>query len=135
MGTTDAKTIADSLSAIKILKSDRGYGIKIPTENGFIQINAMLDLEAGYLQENVRPRYNFESGHAEYGDLVTDARYCYLHKRGKNLSYSFFKATKLIFQGKPIFEAKGQFMGQDDGSYLKWGVPEWVAWEDQVSVQ
>lgn len=29
------------------------YGIRISSDDGFIQINAMLDLEAEYLQENI----------------------------------------------------------------------------------
>ncbi len=95
----------------------------------------MLDLEAEYLVENIRPRYNFESGRAEYGNLVTDARYCYLHKNQNRLFYSFFKASKLIYNNKMIFEAKGQMIGQDDGSYQRWGVPKWIAWEDEVSLK
>ena len=63
---------------------------------------------------------------------MTDARYCYLHQRGKNLLYSFFKASKLELGGKTIFQAEGQEFGQDDGSYRRWGVSKWVAWEDEV---
>lgn len=131
----DARKIVSSLSNLNIYHTDNGYGIKIPEKGGFIQINAMLDLEAEYLTENVRPRYNFESGRSEYGELVTDARYCYLHKRKNKVLYSFFKASKLIFNGEPIFEAKGEMAGQDDGSYRKWGVPKWVAWEDEVTLK
>ena len=131
----DSETIVSSFSDMAVYHTERGYGIKIPTEDGYIQVNAMLDLEAEYLQENVRPRYNFESGKTEYGDLITDARYCYLHKKKNKVLYSFFKASKLIFDGKPIFEAKGEIAGQDDGSYRKWGIPKWVAWEDKVSLK
>ena len=131
----EPKTIISSLSKIEIYHSDMGYGLKIPTEEGYIQINAMLDLEAEYLAENLRPRYNFESGRADYGDLVTDARYCYLNKSQNRLFYSFFKASKLIFNEKPIFEAKGQMIGQDDGSYQRWGVSKWIAWEEEVSLK
>lgn len=132
---TDAKDIVSSLSNMEIYNTDRGYGVRIPEKDGYIQINAMLDLEAEYLKENLRPRYNFESGRAEYGDLVTDARYCYLHRRGKNLLYSFFKASKLDLSGETIFQAEGQVFGQDDGSYRRWGVSKWVAWEDEVEIK
>jgi hypothetical protein len=128
----DPKSIISTLSNLEIYHTDRGYGLKLPTEDGFIQLNAMLDLEAEYLQQNLRPRYNFDSGRAEYGNFVTDARYCYLHKQKNQLFYSFFKASKLIYNGKPIFEAKGQMIGQDDGSYQRWGVSKWIAWEDEV---
>ena len=132
--TIPAKTIVSSLSDLVTYHSGNGYGIRIPTDTGYIQVNAMLDLEAEYLLENVRPRYNFESGRASYGNLETDARYCYLHKIKDRLSYSFFSASKLIYDGKTIFEAQGQAGGQDDGSYQRWGVPKWIAWEDTAKI-
>jgi DUF971 family protein len=129
---TDPQSIVNELSKIQVYHNGNGYGINLPTDDGFMQINAMVDLEAEFLKKNIRPRYNFESGRAEYGDLITDARYCYLHKKEKRLFYSFFQASKLIFSGKTIFEAPSMIHGQDDGSYLRRGVPKWVAWEDMV---
>jgi len=131
----DPQNIVNDLSEIQIFNEENGYGLKIPSENGFQQINAMVDLEAEYLEKNIRPRYNFESGRAEYGDLTTDARYCYINKREKVLFYSFFKASKLIFEGQTIFEAPSQIHGQDDGSYMRRGVPKWVAWEDKIKLK
>ena len=131
----EAKSIVRTLANAEIFHQGNGYGVKLPTDDGFLQINAMLDLEAEYLQANVRPRYNFASGRAEYGDLTTDARYCYLRKRGGTLFFSFFKASKLIFQGETLFEAAGMEFGQDDGAYRRYGVPKWVAWEDSVKLK
>jgi hypothetical protein len=132
---TDPHTIISSLSELKIFHTKNGYGVQIPSDDGFIQINAMLDIEAEYLQENVRPRYNFESGRAEYGNLITDARYCYLNKKKNKLFYSFFKASKLIWDNKTIFQAKSEMIGQDDGTYQRPGVPKWIAWEDEVKLK
>ena len=102
--------------------------------DGFLQISAMIDLEAEYLKENIRPRYNFESGRAKYGDLITDARYCYLKKKGNEISYAFINASKLIFNDQIIFEAPGMLHGQDNGIYRKYGVPKWPVWEDKVKL-
>ncbi len=132
---TDPQTIILSLSELNIFHTKNGYGVQIPSEEGFVQINAMLDLEAEYLTENIRPRYNFESGRAEYGNLVTDARYCYLHQNKNKLFYSFFKASKLLWDNKPIFKAKSEMIGQDDGTYRKSGVSKWIAWEDKVDLK
>lgn len=132
---TDPQTIIASLSDLKIFHTKNGYGLQIPSGEGFIQINAMLDLESEYLKENVRPRYNFESGKSNYGNLTTDARYCYLHLKKNKLFYSFFNASKLLWDGKPIFEAKTEMVGQDDGSFQKPGVPKWIAWEEEVVVK
>ena len=132
---SDPQTIVAELSKIDIYHNGNGYGLKLPEKNGYLQFNAMLDLEAEYLKDNVRPRYNFESGRAEYGNLVTDARYCYLHQKGKELFYSFFNASKLILNGQVVFEAPGMIHGQDDGSYHRYGVPKWMAWEDKVALK
>ena len=131
----DPKTIVDKLSKMKIFQDGNGYGVQLPTKDGFLQINAMVELEAEYLKENIRPRYNFESGRAEYGDLITDARYTYLKKKGNELSYAFFMASKLIYNNQTIFEAPGMLHGQDNGVYRKRGVPKWAAWEDKVELK
>jgi hypothetical protein len=133
--SVDAKTIVASLAGIEVFHKGNGYGLKLPTESGYMQFNAMLDLEAEYLKENVRPRYNFESGRADYGELTTDARYCYLNKNDSELFYSFFQASKLVVNGQIIFEAQGMEFGQDDGSYSRYGVPKWVAWEDKIRLK
>lgn len=130
---TDAKTISSNLNDLQILQDKNGYGIRIPTEDGYIQINAMVEPEAEYLTANVRPRYNWESGCAVYGDLETDARYCYLHKMKDQVSFAFCSATKLILNQILIFNAKGEWIGQDDGRVAQWGVPKWVVWEDKIS--
>jgi hypothetical protein len=128
----DPKTIVAELSKMKIYYNGNGYGLKFPSQDGFVQFNAMVDLEAEYLKDNIRPRYNFESGRADYGDLITDARYCYIKKKNQKLSYSFFQASKIIFNERIIFEAERQVHGQDDGSYQRFGTPKWIAWEDSV---
>jgi len=128
----DPKKIVAELSKIKIYHNENGYGLKLATTDGFVQFNAMLDLEAEYLKENIRPRYNFESGRAEYGNLITDASYCYIKKKDKELFYSFFKASKIIYDEQTVFQAQRMVHEQDDGSYMRFGIPKWVAWEDKV---
>ncbi len=130
----EAKAIIASLNDLAVFHTQRGYGLKIPASDGFIQLNVMLDLEGEYLTENRRPRYNWDSGRANYGSLETDARYCYLHQTKKDLYYSFYSATKLLFNNQTIFQAEGQSFAQDDGSFQRWGVPKWVAWEDKVNL-
>ncbi|MCI0511613.1 hypothetical protein L0128_00180 [candidate division KSB1 bacterium] len=132
---TAPQTVLTALAQLKIFHARNGYGLALPTPDGLIQLSVMLDPEAEYLAENVSPRYNFESGKAQYGDLLTDARYCYLHLTGKKMSYAFFKASKLLWNQIPLFEAPGMLHGQNDGSYQRQGTPKWVAWEAQVDLK
>ncbi len=89
-----ANTIAVNLAKMEIYQVKNGYGLRIPDEDGFFQINAMMDLEAEYLPQNQRPRYNWESGRAQYGDLETDARYCYMHQKADSASYAFYSDSR-----------------------------------------
>ena len=126
---------SEIMPKIEIFSGDRGYGMKIMEKDGYTQINVMLDLEAEYLRENIRPRYNFESGRADYGSLVTDARYCYLRRRGERLYYAFFKASRLDYENRSLFQAKGLMHGQDNGVYRIPGISKWVAWEDEIQLK
>jgi hypothetical protein len=129
---TDPKTLVDRLAGLQIFSTGNGYGLKLPMQEGFLQINAMKDLEAEYLEQNIRPRYTFESGRAVYGDLVTDARYSCLKTVNRDLYYSFVNASRLLYKGNCIFQADGMEFGQDSGVYRRYGVPKWSAWEDHV---
>jgi hypothetical protein len=134
------ESIVRELEKMKVFHAGNGFGIQFPEKEGFVQLNAMIDLEAEYLPQNIRPRYTFESGRAEYGNLVTDARYCFIRKtNGKRgnpaVFYSFLKASRILFDGKTVFEAPGMPFGQDNGEYQRWGVPKWLAWEDTVDLK
>jgi len=129
-----ADSIVTSLADLQVFADRNGYAINIPTEDGFVQMSAMLNLEAEYLKENIRPRYNFDFGKNVLGDFITDARYCFVRKRGKQLSYSFLSASQLQYKGQSIFAAQPMVFPQDDGSYSKSGVAKWVAWEDEVDL-
>ena len=111
-----------------------GVGLRIRKEDGYRQISVKLDPEAAYLEENVRPRYTFESGRSTYGDLETDARFVYLDVSTGKVAYSFIEATKLLYAGRELFASPSKPMRQDDGIYLRPGIMRWRAWEDEVAV-
>ncbi len=111
-----------------------GVGLRLHGEDGYMQLCATLDPEAAYLEENVRPRYTFESGRSKYGDLETDARYVALRVAPGKVDYSFVEATKLVYAGKELFAPPTVPMRQDDGTYSRPGLVRWRAWEDEAEV-
>ncbi len=131
----EAKTVAAGLSGMEIYHSKNGYGLRIPEDNGYVQVNAAIDLEAEYLIENRRPRYDWDSGRSSYGNLQTDARYSYLRHTPDSLHYAFYSASKLLYRGQTIFKSDEMAFAQDDGSFSKPGTPKWVAWEDDVIIK
>ena len=130
-----AEKIMQELESMQIFRDDNGYALCLGQGDQQVQYSAMLDLEAGYLQENVRPRYSFDSGRQDLGEVVTDARYAFTRRHPDRLHYAFFKASRLDYGGQNVFQAQGMLLGQDNGVYQRWGVPHWVAWEDSFSVR
>jgi hypothetical protein len=131
----DAKSFVAGLNKVEILNSKNGYGLRIPEGDGFIQINAMTDLEAEYVTNNSRPRYNWESGRNTYSDIETDARFSYFYQHKDSLAYAVFSASRILYKNQVLFKSEEIPFPQDDGSYMRPGTPKWVAWEDEMKIK
>jgi hypothetical protein len=118
--------------AVKETDGDAGVGLCLSREQGEILLWVKLDPEAAYLEENIRPRYTFESGRSRCGDLETDARFVYLETSPGKVAYSFIEATRLDYQDKTLFISPQRPMRQDDGVFLRNGAIRWRAWEDEA---
>ena len=130
----DAEALVQPIEPIAASEGAPGVGLRMKREDGFTQICAKLDPEAAYLEENVRPRYTFESGRSKYGDLETDARYVVLDISSGKVAYSLVEATKLLYAGRELFAPGPVPMRQDDGTYTRMGTIRWRAWEDEVAL-
>ena len=130
----DAEALVQPIEHVTASEGAPGVGLRIKREDGYTQICVKLDPEAAYLEENVRPRYTFESGRSKYGDLETDARYVVLDVSPGKVAYSLVEATKLLYAGKALFAPEPIPMRQDDGTYIKMGAIRWRAWEDEVAL-
>ena len=130
----DAEALVQPIEPMVASEGAPGVGLRIKREDGYTQICVKLDPEAAYLEENVRPRYTFESGRSRYGDVETDARYVVLEVSSGKVAYSLVEATKLVYAGKALFAPEPIPMRQDDGTYIKMGAIRWRAWEDEVAL-
>jgi hypothetical protein len=128
----DPEPLVQPIECITSSEGAPGTALRIKTDQGYTQVFVKLDPEAAYLDENVRPRYTFESGRSRVGDLETDARYVVLDVSPGKVAYSFIEATKLLHAGRELFSVPARPVRQDDGTYLRMGVPRWRAWEDEI---
>lgn len=105
-------------------------GLEIQTDDGLITIGLKLDLTREILMENIRPRYNYESGRTAYGAVETDARFVYCRAHGETLDYAFTEGVKLRYRDEDVFAGEPcGFPLQFSGPETQTGVPKWRAWE------
>jgi len=126
--------VAASIQAIASEAGQPGVGVRIARDDGYVQVCAALDPEAAFLEENVRPRYSFESGRGKYGELETDASFTYLATAGSHLTYSLVEATRMVYAERELFAPPTIDMRQDDGTWMRPGMIRWRAWEGEATL-
>lgn len=108
---------------IEILKQKMTFGMK-------------LNLESEILTENIRPRYNWESGKVKYGRVETDARFFYCNKHEKFVYFCLTEAVKLNYSGHTLFSASPTAWAlQYSGAETQIGTCKWRSWEDTVEFE
>lgn len=114
----------------------RAVGLEILTDDGTITVGIKLDLSLEILTQNIRPRYDWESGRTRYGAVETDARFVYCHDHGGVLDYAFTEGVRVRYQEQEVFAAKPcGFPLQFFGSETQSGTPKWRAWESQIRLR
>ncbi len=111
----------------------RAVGIEIKEGNAVSVLGVKLDLNSGVVRENIRPRYTWEAGRVQYGDLETDAHFLFATISGNEISYSASEVLKVFYQGKVLMEALPNTHGlQLDGAPDRVGFVKWRYWEDRA---
>ena len=131
------KPVLDSIKLLDVDRSRDGVGLHLASQNGDEFICVKTDLNREILTENIRPRYNFDSGRVKFGPVETDASFFYGKLQGESLSYSATNMVKIIYKDKVIFEGRlsSAFTCQPDDLSTKRGVAKWRYWEDKVLVK
>ena len=131
----DVKALVKNINVPEVSHYPRAIAVEIKKDDQKITLCVKLDLRMEILKENIRPRYNWESGAVRYGFVQTDAHFAYLKEGQKKLDYAFTEGTKIIYRGKEVFAAKEYgFPGQPDGEPMRKGVPKWRAWEGSMRI-
>jgi hypothetical protein len=104
--------------------------------NGQKRIFGMkLNLEAELLEENIRPRYNWDSGKTVYGEVETDARFFYCNEQHNLLYFCLTEAVKLNYNQQTVFAAKSTAWPlQYSGEETQLGTCKWRCWENTVTL-
>ncbi len=131
----DVEALARSISPIHTDRYPKGVGARINLDGDTVIMGVKLDLDLGIHRKNIRPRYSYRPGAIRYGDIQTDAAFVYLRESDRKVHYSVTEATGLSYSGRKLFHGKPfSFHLQPSGDPVRYGVPRWRGWEDEVSM-
>ena len=133
------ENIDSLINKVKLLDVDKfplGIGFGIEDKDKKIYLCLKLDLDFEILRENVRPRYNFESGRIRYDKVETDAYFAYIRENvRRSLYYTASNFISLKFDDKILMGAKPYtFSLQLDGGPDRVGYTKLRFWEDQINI-
>jgi hypothetical protein len=108
--------LAQALSLPEASHPERAIALQIAIDGQTITLGAKLDLGIGILKQDVRPRYGYDPGRIHYGDVETDAVFFYVEQDCGTTAAAFVEGTRLVHQGKALYEGKPHRLFQEDGS-------------------
>lgn len=114
------KLLPDIKNGVAIEVKDKGknvYGFK-------------LDLDMDLLKEDIRPRYNYDSGKIRYGDVETDADVFFLNDNAGKPYFSAANLVKLVYKNQLLFDTPESQFFQVWGKSDRKGRAKWRAWDN-----
>ncbi len=131
------KPILDSIKLLDVDKARLGLGLCLVNGEAQEYICLKTDLNKEILAENIRPRYNFDSGRIKYGPIETDASFLHAQLKNRIFTYSAANMVKIIYGDQVILEAlpSSGFTCQPDDLSSRTGVAKWRYWEDKVTLK
>jgi len=115
----------------------KGVGIMLVTATGPLHICFKCDLEMDLIKEEIRPKYNYQLGKLNFGNIIeTDARLLLLEENKAAVHYGFAEASKIHFKNQLIFEVPSlqPSIYHPNGDFLHLSQPRWDWWEDQAKI-
>ena len=134
-GGENAEARLSNLRLMSVPAFPRAVGVEIKEGHATSYLCVKLDLNSGIVRENIRPRYTWEAGRVQYGDIATDAHYLFARISGNEITYSASEVLKVLYRDKVLMEALPNTHGlQLDGAPDRVGFVKWRYWEDKVAL-
>jgi hypothetical protein len=112
-----------------------GMAVEIRAGDRIINVGVKRDLRMDMTRDWRRPKYTWESGRIDYGDLATNADFFYTERKGNRLAYTVVNLTKAFYQGRVLFEQLPSFFGLAyDGAPENAGIGKARYWRDEVEL-
>jgi hypothetical protein len=114
----------------------KAVGVKIGNGAEDIWVGVKADLRMDISRDWRRPRYTYEAGRIQIGDIETNGDFVFATEGGNHLSYTIVNLTKALFKGEPLVEAKESLYGLAfDGSPDQAGKGKLRYWRNEAAVR
>ncbi|HDL18880.1 MAG TPA: hypothetical protein ENH29_07485 [Bacteroidetes bacterium] len=125
---------ADPTALVKrfsLMRNDRkGVAVAVSDEHTNDLYGVKLDLDVDLLKEDIRPRYNYESGKIKYGAVETDADIFFLSVKNGEPFYSATNLVKFVYQNRVLFDTPESQFFQVWGKSDRKGRAKWRRWDN-----
>ena len=126
----------DKIKLINPEPKETGLAIEIQDGKKQIIIGAKRNLRMDMVRDWRRPKYTYESGRINYGDIETNGDFLFAMREGNKLNYTAVNLTKIKFKDQWLLDPKpAQFGLAFDGSPDAPGVGKLRYWRDEVEVK
>ncbi|NND71219.1 MAG: hypothetical protein HKN43_06545 [Rhodothermales bacterium] len=126
---TDRESDAESyIDRFRLIKQDE-QAVTVQVD-GTRSFGIKLDLDRDVLTEDIRPRYNYESGMIEYGTHTTDADFSYVSTASENLRWAATNLVRIDVNGTTLFDAPSSQFFQVWGRSDHVGRAKWRRWDN-----
>jgi hypothetical protein len=131
----DASVWKDRIKLVETGDSEPGLSLVINTKKEIIQVGVKCNLRMDMIRDNRRPKYTYESGKIKYGSIETNGDFFITRKSGSRLSYTVVNFTRLLFDGRLLYDQKKNFYGLAyDGSPDVESIGKVRYWRDNIEL-
>lgn len=127
------------ISKFEIVQTDKfpsAIGLKYTNGKTEEYFGVKGDLRMDYVQQNIRPRYDYKLGKVGYGPFETDGNFLYATINGNKIHWACSNMTKVMYLDKKLHESLELSFGlQLDGAPPRPGRAKWRYWEDEVTLE
>lgn len=127
--------LVEKINLLSAAPERAGLGVVIDTGKGRIVVGVKNDLRMDICRDWRRPRYTYEAGKIEFGDIESNGDFVFAVEQGKNLSYTIVNLTKALYRDQVLFQAKPSFFGLAfDASPDSPGIGKVRYWRDTAEI-
>ena len=130
------KDVGALLKQIAVLTAEeypKEMCVRIVAKERTYLIGAKLDLQAELARDWRRPKYDYESGKAVYGDYETDAHNLFVMEEGTKIEFAIVGGTKAKRGDRVLHEQRPVTFGLNlDGTAPLTGIGKLRYWEEEV---
>ncbi|HYA48862.1 MAG TPA: hypothetical protein VEG35_04100 [Burkholderiales bacterium] len=126
----------DRISLAPSSPDGKACGVRIRDGEADILVGVKLDLRMDISRDFRRPRYTYEAGRIQVGDIETNGDLVFAAEAGGRLSYTIVNLTKALCRGATLVEAAESLYGLAfDGSPDQGGTGKLRYWRDETTVR